>query len=86
MLQTYREPGLVGSWIGQLLFGNWGPQFAGMALVPSVFGDVLLVAIFLVLDGTKHLNRASIGARFSLPEFVQIAILFGFFRKFPFFC
>ncbi|NQL65416.1 GlsB/YeaQ/YmgE family stress response membrane protein [Streptococcus suis] len=46
MLQTYREPGLAGSWIGQLLFGDWGPQFAGMALVPSVFGAVLLVAIF----------------------------------------
>ncbi|WP_105209267.1 GlsB/YeaQ/YmgE family stress response membrane protein [Streptococcus suis] len=37
---------LAGSWIGQLLFGDWGPQFAGMALVPSVFGAVLLVAIF----------------------------------------
>ncbi|MGQ7343646.1 GlsB/YeaQ/YmgE family stress response membrane protein [Streptococcus suis] len=38
--------GLAGSWIGQLLFGDWGPQFVGMALVPSVFGAVLLVAIF----------------------------------------
>lgn len=38
--------GLAGSWIGQLLFGGWGPQFAGMALVPSVFGAVLLVGIF----------------------------------------
>lgn len=46
MLLTYREPELVVSWIGQLLFGDWGPQFAGMALVPSVFGAVLLVAIF----------------------------------------
>ena len=38
--------GLAGSWTGQLPFGGWGPQFAGMALVPSVFGAVLLVAIF----------------------------------------
>ncbi|HFI0405135.1 TPA: GlsB/YeaQ/YmgE family stress response membrane protein [Streptococcus suis] len=38
--------GLAGSWIGQLLFGDWGPQFFGMAFVPSVFGAVLLVAIF----------------------------------------
>ena len=47
MLLTYREPELVDSWVGQLLFGDWGPQFAGMALVPSVFGAVLLVAIFI---------------------------------------
>ncbi len=46
MLQTYREPGLAGLWIGQLLFGDWGLQFAGMAVVPSVLGAVLLVAIF----------------------------------------
>ncbi|MDQ8766610.1 GlsB/YeaQ/YmgE family stress response membrane protein [Streptococcus ruminantium] len=38
--------GLAGSWIGQLLFGYWGPQLAGMALVPSVFGAILLIAIF----------------------------------------
>ncbi|MFX3893531.1 GlsB/YeaQ/YmgE family stress response membrane protein [Streptococcus suis] len=38
--------GLAGSWIGQMLFGDWGTQFAGMALVTSVFGAVLLVAIF----------------------------------------
>ncbi|MDQ8765871.1 GlsB/YeaQ/YmgE family stress response membrane protein [Streptococcus ruminantium] len=38
--------GLAGSWIGQLLFGYWGPQLAGMALVPSVLGAILLIAIF----------------------------------------
>ncbi|HFR3976659.1 TPA: GlsB/YeaQ/YmgE family stress response membrane protein, partial [Streptococcus suis] len=38
--------GLAGSWIGQLLFGDWGPQFGEMAVVPSVLGAVLLVAIF----------------------------------------
>lgn len=38
--------GLAGSWIGQLLFSDWGPIFGGMAVVPSVLGAVLLVAIF----------------------------------------
>lgn len=38
--------GLAGSWIGQLLFGQWGPQLAGMAVVPSVLGAILLVALF----------------------------------------
>ena len=39
MLLTYREPGLAGSWIGQLLFGDWGPQFAGpICLWSSIAG------------------------------------------------
>ena len=38
--------GLLGSWIGQLLFGSWGPQMAGMAVVPSLLGAILLLAIF----------------------------------------
>ena len=32
--------GLVGSAIGQALLGSWGPQLAGMALIPSIFGVV----------------------------------------------
>lgn len=37
--------GLVGSSIGQALFGSWGPSLAGMAIVPSVLGAVILVAV-----------------------------------------
>ena len=37
--------GLVGSSVGQALFGNWGPSLAGMALIPSIIGAVLLVAV-----------------------------------------
>ncbi|MFD1902333.1 GlsB/YeaQ/YmgE family stress response membrane protein [Enterococcus termitis] len=37
--------GLVGSSIGQALLGSWGPQVAGMALVPSIIGAVILVAV-----------------------------------------
>lgn len=38
--------GLAGAWIGQWLFGEWGPQLAGMAVLPSVLGAILLTAIF----------------------------------------
>ncbi|MDG3133062.1 GlsB/YeaQ/YmgE family stress response membrane protein [Streptococcus suis] len=38
--------GLAGSWVGELLFDNWGPQLAGMSVIPSVLGAVLLIAIF----------------------------------------
>lgn len=37
--------GLVGSSIGQYFFGSWGPVVAGMALVPSVLGAVILVLL-----------------------------------------
>lgn len=47
--------GLVGSAIGQALLGSWGPQLAGMALVPSIIGAVILVLIvsFIVGRGNK---------------------------------
>lgn len=37
--------GLVGSFIGQALFGSWGPSLAGMALIPSIIGAIILVAV-----------------------------------------
>ncbi|MBO0452259.1 MULTISPECIES: GlsB/YeaQ/YmgE family stress response membrane protein [Enterococcus] len=37
--------GLVGSWLGQALLGSWGPSLAGMALVPSIIGAIILVLI-----------------------------------------
>jgi uncharacterized membrane protein YeaQ/YmgE (transglycosylase-associated protein family) len=37
--------GLVGSAVGQALFGSWGPQLAGMALIPSIIGAVIVVAV-----------------------------------------
>jgi len=56
--------GLAGSWIGQLLFGGWGPQFAGMALVPSVCG---LVSCSLVVGG--HNLLAWLWYRQSLEQY-----------------
>ena len=37
--------GLVGSSVGQALFGSWGPKLAGMALVPSILGAVIVIAV-----------------------------------------
>lgn len=35
--------GLVGSSLGEALLGNWGPQVAGMAIIPSIIGAVIVV-------------------------------------------
>lgn len=37
--------GLVGSTLGQAIFGSWGPQMAGMAIVPSILGAIILVLV-----------------------------------------
>lgn len=37
--------GLVGSAIGEGFLGHWGPQLAGMALIPSIIGAVIVVAV-----------------------------------------
>lgn len=37
--------GLIGSSLGQALLGAWGPQVAGMAIVPSILGAVILVLV-----------------------------------------
>jgi uncharacterized membrane protein YeaQ/YmgE (transglycosylase-associated protein family) len=47
--------GLVGSAIGQALFGTWGPSLAGMALVPSIIGAVIVVAVVSLFIGRKKL-------------------------------
>ncbi|WP_436801913.1 GlsB/YeaQ/YmgE family stress response membrane protein [Streptococcus dysgalactiae] len=37
--------GLIGSYVGQALLGTWGPSLAGMALIPSIIGAVIVVII-----------------------------------------
>ncbi|WP_353991333.1 GlsB/YeaQ/YmgE family stress response membrane protein (plasmid) [Lacticaseibacillus paracasei] len=43
--------GLIGSAIGQALLGTWGPSLAGMALIPSIIGAIILVLIVSLVFG-----------------------------------
>lgn len=45
--------GLVGSAIGEAVLGAWGPQVAGMAIVPSIIGAVILVMIVSLILGIR---------------------------------
>ena len=38
--------GLIGSLVGQTLFGDWGPTLLGIAPVPSILGAIIVIAIF----------------------------------------
>lgn len=46
--------GLIGSSVGQSLFGTWGPSLAGMALIPSVIGAVIVVAVVSFFFGKRE--------------------------------
>lgn len=37
--------GLVGSWVGERLLGNWGWHVAGIAVFPAIIGAVILVIV-----------------------------------------
>lgn len=37
--------GLVGSFVGQSLFGFWGPSLAGTAILPSILGAIIVIAV-----------------------------------------
>ncbi|RYL95001.1 GlsB/YeaQ/YmgE family stress response membrane protein [Sporolactobacillus sp. THM7-4] len=45
--------GLIGSWLGETLLGNWGPNIAGMALIPSIIGAVILVVVVSYILGLR---------------------------------
>lgn len=45
--------GLIGSWLGQSLLGTLGPSLAGMALVPSILGAIILVLIVSTIFGMR---------------------------------
>ena len=45
--------GLIGSFVGQRLFGTWGPALAGKALIPSILGAVIVIAIVVLFFGKK---------------------------------
>ena len=49
--------GLVGSALGEALLGHWGPQLAGMAIIPSLIGAIVVVAVvsfFLMRSSAKN--------------------------------
>ncbi|MGG0288100.1 GlsB/YeaQ/YmgE family stress response membrane protein [Peribacillus butanolivorans] len=50
--------GFVGSWLGSLILGNWGPVVAGYAIIPALVGTIVLVFILsLVLKSTRKASE-----------------------------
>ncbi|GKQ42390.1 membrane protein [Companilactobacillus sp. RD055328] len=49
--------GLVGSYVGESLLGSWGPHLAGMAVIPSIIGAVILVIVVSLIVGAVQKNK-----------------------------
>ena len=47
--------GLIGSSVGQSLFGSWGPRLAGMALIPSILGAVICCCSSIIFLRKKRI-------------------------------
>lgn len=45
--------GLIGASVGQSLFGAWGPTLAGMALIPSILGAVIVIVVVSFFFGKR---------------------------------
>ncbi|MGZ0879934.1 GlsB/YeaQ/YmgE family stress response membrane protein [Priestia megaterium] len=37
--------GFIGSWLGVLILGSWGPVIGGFAIIPAIIGAIILVLI-----------------------------------------
>ena len=50
--------GIIGAWIGGSLIGHFGPDLAGVALIPCILGSALLVFGLLLVSGGFRRHRA----------------------------
>ena len=51
---TNSVAGLIGSAVGQRLFGDWGIQLAGMAIFPSIMGAAIVIVLVSALFGRNN--------------------------------
>ena len=43
--------GFVGSWVGSLIFKDWGLVIQGFAVVPAILGALIVVFLFGLIAG-----------------------------------
>ena len=47
--------GIVGSWVGERLFGNFGPEIADYYIIPAILGAVIvLIVLNFFLDKKEY--------------------------------
>ena len=48
--------GIIGAWIGGSLIGHFGPDLAGVALIPCILGSAVLVFVLSLVSRGFHRN------------------------------
>ena len=46
--------GIIGGWLGTMLFGHFGPEVGGVTLVPTIFGSMLFVFLLTLLSRSSR--------------------------------
>lgn len=49
--------GIIGAWIGSALFGHFGPDVAGVPVLPAIVGSAILVFALALLSNVFVRNR-----------------------------
>lgn len=49
--------GVIGAWIGTTMFGRFGPDIAGVPILPAIIGSALCVLALAVLSGVFARGR-----------------------------
>ncbi|UXR70563.1 GlsB/YeaQ/YmgE family stress response membrane protein [Staphylococcus sp. IVB6246] len=43
--------GLLGSWVGGMFLGAWGPSFGGIYVFPALIGSIIFIAVVSLILG-----------------------------------
>ncbi len=49
--------GIIGAWIGGSMIGHFGPDLAGVSLLPCIIGSALFVFLFSIISGGIRRKR-----------------------------
>lgn len=50
--------GIIGAWVGGNMMGHFGPDLAGIALIPCILGSALLIFCLSFFSRAMHGRRA----------------------------
>jgi len=49
--------GVIGAWIGTALFGHFGPDVAGVSVLPAIIGSAILIFGMAMISGVLARDR-----------------------------
>jgi uncharacterized membrane protein YeaQ/YmgE (transglycosylase-associated protein family) len=50
--------GIIGAWMGGMMIGHFGPDLAGVSLLPCILGSAILVFVLSLVSGGLRRRNA----------------------------